>query len=151
MHDRWVSRLQTIDTDNYAGDPSGSFHRPFFLLYPSLQLRLNQLKVPPSPLHQLLMRARLNDDALLHHKDDIRALDRREAVSYRDRQSSLGRIVQRTLHVRLALSVQRTRRLWPSDHSRTPTESDMTDRPIAESWAFEAMLWRCTISASALR
>ena len=69
-------------------------------------LQADQLPVPPSQPHQLRMRAPLNHNSPVHHKDTICFLYRTEPMRHGDRRSTFGGFVKGGLNNFLTFRVQ---------------------------------------------
>src|SRR5207237_8223575 len=69
-----------------------------------------QLTVPAARREQLLVRAALDDLAVLEHENLVRALNRRQPVGDDERRASLSQRLQAVLDHRLALAVEARRR-----------------------------------------
>ena len=79
-------------------------------------------RVRAPPREQFLVRSRLDQSPLLHHANSRRVLN--GAQSVRDDQHRVLRhgASERLLHYRLALGVERGRRLVQQQHGRFPNE-----------------------------
>jgi len=80
-----------------------------------------QLVKPPvraQLLHQLFMRANVADRAVFEHDDAIRPPHGREPVRNHKHSTPTHKILQRRLHQRLGLAVERRRRLIENQNRR---------------------------------
>src|SRR5690606_3559731 len=75
------------------------------------RLKLEQPRIPPALLDELVMRALLDDPPLIHDDDPVRAPHRREAVRDQDRDLVPRRRAEMLEHVLLGLRVHRRGRL----------------------------------------
>src|SRR5207253_10328517 len=74
--------------------------------------------VPAALREQLLVRAALDDLAVLEHENLVRALNRRQPVGDDERRASLSQRLQAVLDHRLALAVEARRRFVEDEDAR---------------------------------
>src|SRR4051812_48632695 len=77
-----------------------------------------QLTIPAIGRDQLAMGSALDDPAVLHHEDLVRALDGRQAMRDDERRSPLAERAQTVADERFALAVQARRRLVQNENAR---------------------------------
>src|SRR3954470_11585799 len=98
------------------------FMRPHDAVLGRLGLQLgvarDQIGVATAARQQLVVRAALDDPAVVEHHDLVGVPDRRQAVGDRDRGPALRQPVERRLHVALGLGVERAGGLVEDQHRR---------------------------------
>src|SRR5438309_8920199 len=85
--------------------------RPLFFHNSEPELLPDEVVVDPLPLHQLLVRALLDEPASLEDDDQVGVADRREPVGDHERRAALEDLVHVGLHGPLRPRVERARRL----------------------------------------
>ena len=92
-----------------------------------VQLLREQVVVEPAPLHQLVVRALLDEAAALEDDDQVGVADRAQPVRDHERRAALEQLVEVLLDRALGLGVERARRLVEEQHRR-PVVDGARDR-----------------------
>ena len=99
---------------------------------------------------EVVVRARLDDPAVVEHRDPVGAADRREPVGDGDRRAAAAELVERALHGALGRGVERAGRLVEHEHARV-AQQRAGDRDALALAAGEPVAARADEGVVALR